>query len=128
MEQITLEQAILNENIETYFKLKAQVDELNAKIKTLNSQIVAQMEENGDAKYSNDEYTATITYKNSIKYNDEKALIEILKKDYEFKIYVGETIDSKALNDVIKNSERVSKRLQESYTNSTTSALSIKKN
>lgn len=127
MEQLTLDNELLNIDLKEYFELKAQKEELEAKMKPLNAKIVKALEDMGEKKYSSDEYQATVSYKESIKYNDEKALIELLKSDDTLKSYVVETVNSKALNDLIKNSESVATKLQEAYSKSTSSSLTIKK-
>lgn len=127
MEQLTLDKELLNIDLKEYFELKAQKEELEAKMKPLNAKIVKALEDMGEKKYSSDEYQATVSYKESIKYNDEKALIELLKSDDTLKSYVVETVNAKALNELIKNSESVATKLQEAYSKSTSSSLTIKK-
>lgn len=127
MEQLTLDKELLNVDLKEYFELKAQKEELEAKMKPLNAKIVKALEDMGEKKYSSDEYQATVSYKESIKYNDEKALIELLKSDDTLKSYVVETVNAKALNELIKNSESVATKLQEAYSKSTSSSLTIKK-
>ena len=127
MEQLTLDKELLNADLKEYFELKAQKEEIEAKMKPLNTKIVKALEDRGEKKYSSDEYQATVSYKESIKYTNEKALIDELKKDDTLKYYVVETIDTKALNDLIKNNENVATKLQESYTKSSSSSLTVKK-
>jgi len=127
MEQLTLDKELLNADLKEYFELKAKKEELEAKMKPLNAKIVKALEDMGEKKYSSNEYSATVAYKETIKYNDEKALIDLLKKDDVLKSYVVETINSKALNELIKNSDSVKKQLHESFTVSNSSSLTVKK-
>ena len=118
---------LLNENLEKYFELKAKKEDYEAQVKHLNGVIVEQLEMLGEKKHSSDEYSATLSYKESIKYNDEKALIELLKKDDDLKSYVIEAINTKGLNELIKSSKSVATKLNESYTKSSSSSLTVKK-
>lgn len=127
MEQLTLDKELLNEDLKEYFKKKAQKEQLESELKIINARIVETLENMSEKKYSNDEYSATVAYKESIKYSNEKALIDLLKKDDTLKYYVIESIDSKSLNDLIKTNEKVATQLKESYTKSTSSSLTVKK-
>lgn len=117
----------LNDNLKEYFELKAKKEDYEAQVKHLNSIIVEQLEMLGEKKYSNGEYSATLSYKEGIKYNDEQALIELLKQDENLKSYVVETINSKGLNELIKKSESVASKLNENYTKTSSSSLTVKK-
>ncbi len=127
MEQLTMDKALLDADVREYAELKAKADEIDAKLKEIKARIVDTMEGMQEKKYSNDEYSATISYKENIKYNDEIALIKLLKEDDTLKSYVVETINSKALNELIKKNDSVRTRLKESYSTTTSSALTIKK-
>ena len=105
----------LREQVKKYLELKQQIDELTAQAKELNSSIIATMESLGETKYSDDECQANVVYKTNIKYTDESRLIELLKSDESTRRYVVESIDTKGLNELIKSSESVATKLNESY-------------
>lgn len=118
----------LDNQLKEYFDKKALVDKLNEELKEQNQAIVDLMTKTYKVKkYVGDGYSATVAYKESIKYKDESSLIKLLKEDDVLKSYVIETVNAKALNELIKNSESVATKLQESYSKSTSSSLTIKK-
>ena len=127
MKQLTLDKELLNQDLKEYFERKALIDKLTDENKLLNAKIVKQLEEQQVKKYDSGEYSVTLAYSEKIKYNDEKALIDLLKQDDTLRSFVVETINSKALNDLIKKSESVATRLQESYTKTTSTTLTVKK-
>lgn len=127
MEQMTLDRELLNKDLEEYFNLKAQKEEIEDKMKPINAKIVQALEEMGEKKYSSGEYQASVSYSEKIKYVDDKALIELLKKDATLKSYVIETINTKELNKLIKSSPSVEKKLHESYTKTNQSSLTVTK-
>ena len=117
----------LKEQVKTYLELKQQKEAIEKQLKKLNSDIVEELSSKGKTTFLEDGYSAKVTYKVGFKYNDEVALIELLKASEDTKKYVIETIDSKGLNALIKSSESVAKRLNESYTKTTTSSLTVEK-
>lgn len=121
MENLTLEQLALNEDIKEYARIKSKVDELTKQKELLNKKIVMALKEMGVNKYEFDDYQASVVYKDTFKYNDEKALMDKLKK------YIVETINTKGLNDLLKKSESVATQLKENYIKTTSSTLTVKK-
>ncbi len=114
--------------IREYFELKSEVDTKTKKLKEMNAELVDLLTEKyATKKYVGDNYSATITFKDSIKYNDETKLIELLKADETLKSYVVEAVNSKALNELIKTNDVVKTKLKESYSTTTSSALTVKK-
>lgn len=117
----------LREQVKKYLELKQQIDELTAQAKELNSSIIETMENMGETKYADDYAQASVVYKTNIKYTDERKLIELLKADESTRRYVVESIDSKGLNELIKSSQSVATKLNESYVKTTTSSLTVKR-
>ena len=117
---------MLKENVLKYAELDAKIKELQAQAKTLNAEIIKEMEALGETKYTDDEVQASITYKTTIKYPDEIKLINKLRAE-GLNRFIVETVDSKALNELIKNSNEVATKLTESYTKTTSTALSVKR-
>ena len=127
MENLTLEQLALNEDIKEYARIKSKIDDLTKEKDNLNKKIVSALEEMKINKYECDDYQASLSYRETFKYNDEKALIDVLKKDETLNKYVVESINTKGLNDLLKKSESVATQLKENYTKTTTSSLTVKK-
>jgi len=122
------EQLKIDEYLKNYFEIKSQIDKLTEALKIENKKIVDILTtEYNTKKYIGNEYSATVAYKESIKYNDEQALVTLLKQDDSLKSYVVEAINTKGLNELIKNSESVATKLNGKYTKTPQSSLTVKK-
>ena len=122
------EQLKIDEYLKNYFEIKSQIDKLTESLKIENKKIVDILTtEYNTKKYIGNDYSATVAYKESIKYGDEQALITLLKQDDSLKSYVVEAINTKGLNELIKNSEIVATKLIGKYTISPQSSLTVKK-
>ncbi len=114
--------------IREYFELKSEVDTKSKKLKEMNAALVNLLTESySTKKYVGDNYTATITFKDKIKYEDKSKLIGLLLNDEVLKQYVIQTINETELNKVIKESDSVANKLAEYYTKNTETSLSVKK-
>ena len=122
------EQLKIDEYLKNYFEIKSQIDKLTEALKVENKKIVDMLtSEYNTKKYIGNEYSATVAYKDSIKCGDEQALITLLKQDDSLKSYVVEAINTKGLNELIKNSESVATKLNGKYTKTPQSSLTVKK-
>lgn len=118
----------IDEYLKNYFEIKSQIDTLTEKLKVENKKIVEMLTvDYKTKKYIGNEYSATVALTDKIKYNDEAELIKILEKDDLLKQYVIKAINTKALNEQIKKSDSVQKKLKESYTTTPQSSLTVKK-
>ena len=117
---------MLKENVLKYAELDAQIKELQAQAKALTAEIIKEMEELGQTKYTDSDVQASLVYKTAIKYPDEVKLINQLKAE-GLNRFIVETVDNKALNELIKTSNEVATKLNESYTKTTSTALSVKR-
>jgi len=111
---------MLKENLLKYAELDAQIKELQAQAKALTAEIIKEMEELGQTKYTDSDVQASLVYKTAIKYPDEIKLINQLRAAGLNRFIV-------ALNELIKNSNEVATKLNESYTKTTSTALSVKR-
>lgn len=118
----------LDKQIKEYFDKKALIDKLSEELKVQNKAIVNLLTNDyATKKYEGNGYSAAVSYKETIKYNDEQALVTLLKQDDNLKSYIVEAINTKGLNELIKNSESVAEKLNGKYTKTTSSSLTIKK-
>ena len=130
MEQLTLDKEILNADLKEYFELKAKKEELEAKMKPLNAKIVKALEDMGEKKYSSDEYSAQVSYKESIKYGDEADFIGFIHNECtteESKLYLMEALNKDVIGKAIKTNPDVATFFNGQYTITTSSSLTVKK-
>lgn len=114
--------------VREYYELKSEVDAKTKKLKEMNKALIELLIEQYDTKkYVGDNYSATITFKEKIKYDDETKLINLLLKDEVLKQYVVQSINATGLNNEIKEHESVANKLIECYTKNTETSLSVKK-
>lgn len=81
-------------------------------------------------KFEDGEYSATLALKESIKYTDERKIMEMIRNDFlpeDASRYIIEVIDSKAFNQLLKNSPSVAETFKESYTTNKSTSLTVKK-
>lgn len=115
----------LNEQIERYFELQRQADEIKNQLEEIKSQLVEEFNAEGINSYSTENVTATLTPKTTFKYNDEPAMIKYLKENGMGQ-YVIEKIDSTRLNKILKSSVSLNESLRPQFTMNTSYALSVK--
>ena len=130
MEQLTLENALLSQDLKEFFERKALIDELTAKNKELNAKIVGKMQELGSKKFSDGEYTATIALKENYKYTDEKKMIDMIRNDFteeDANKYIIQVIDTKAFNELLKSSPSTAELFKDTYTKTPSTSITVKK-
>lgn len=115
----------LNEQIEKYFELQKQAEEIKAQLDEIKIHLVEEFHEEGIDSYATDKVVATITPKTTFKYNDEPAMVKYLKEN-GMSQYIVEKIDSTRLNKVLKSSVSLNEALKPQFTMNTSYALSVK--
>ena len=121
------QQTELEQMVEEYFIKKARLDEEQKALKELNAKIVSELEKNGVKKGEYGEYNVTLSYSTKFLYNDERSLMTKLKGDETLKSYVVESINTTALNKLLKESPSLSNDLKDFYTTRVDTSLKITK-
>ena len=115
----------LNEQIEKYFELQRQAEEIKNQLDEIKSQLVEEFNTEGINSYDTGKVVATVTPKTTFKYNDEPAMVKYLKEN-GMSQYVVEKIDSTRLNKVLKSSVSLNEALKPQFIMNTSYALSVK--
>lgn len=121
------QQTELEQMVEEYFIKKARLDEEQKALKELNAKIVSELEKNGVKKGEYGEYNVTLSYSTKFLYSDERSLMAKLKGDETLKSYVVESINTTALNKLLKESPSLSNDLKDFYTTRVDTSLKITK-
>ena len=121
------QQTELEQMVEEYFIKKARLDEEQKALKELNAKIVSELEKNGVKKGEYGEYNVTLSYSTKFLYNDERSLMAKLKDDETLKSYVVESINTTALNKLLKESQSLATDLKDFYTTRVDTSLKITK-
>lgn len=125
------EQLKIDEYLKNYFEIKSQIDKLTEALKVENKKIVDILTtEYNTKKYIGDEYSATVAYKESIKYNDEKKIMGMIRNDFseeDVNKYIIQVIDTKAFNELLKNSPSTAEMFKDTYTKTPSTSLTVKK-
>lgn len=121
------QQTELEQMVEEYFIKKARLDEGQKALKELNAKIVSELEKNGVKKGEYGEYNVTLSYSTKFLYSDERSLMTKLKGDETLKSYVVESINTTALNKLLKESPSLSNDLKDFYTTRVDTSLKITK-
>ena len=121
------QQTELEQMVEEYFIKKARLDEEQKALKELNAKIVSELEKNGVKKGEYGEYNVTLSYSTKFLYNDEHSLMTKLKDDENLKSYVVESINTTALNKLLKESQSLATDLKDFYTTRVDTSLKITK-
>ena len=121
------QQTELEQMVEEYFIKKARLDEEQKALKELNAKIVSELENNGVKKGEYGEYNVTLSYSTTFLYNDERSLMAKLKDDETLKSYVVESINTTALNKLLKESQSLATDLKDFYTTRVDTSLKITK-
>ena len=121
------QQTELEQMVEEYFIKKARLEEEQKALKELNAKIVSELEKNGVKKGEYGEYNVTLSYSTKFLYNDERSLMTKLKGDENLKSYVVESINTTALNKLLKESQSLATDLKDFYTTRVDTSLKITK-
>lgn len=121
------QQTELEQMVEEYFIKKSRLDEEQKALKELNAKIVSELEKNGVKKGEYGEYNVTLSYSTKFLYNDERSLMTKLKGDETLKSYVVESINTTALNKLLKESQSLATDLKDFYTTRVDTSLKITK-
>ena len=121
------QQTELEQMVEEYFIKKARLDEEQKALKELNAKIVCELEKNGVKKGEYGEYNVTLSYSTKFLYNDERSLMTKLKGDENLKSYVVESINTTALNKLLKESQSLATDLKDFSTTRVDTSLKITK-
>ena len=113
----------LDEQINAYLELATKKDEIEAQMATLREGIIGNM---GDEKtHSTGSAVATLVARETIKYPDEHAVVEILKAK-GLTQYVVEKVVTTALNKEIKKGGTLTEALNGLYTTTSSYNLVVK--
>lgn len=121
------QQTELEQMVEEYFIKKARLEEEQKALKELNAKIVSELEKTGVKKGEYGEYNVTLSYSTKFLYNDERSLMTKLKGDENLKSYVVESINTTALNKLLKESQSLATDLKDFYTTRVDTSLKITK-
>ena len=111
--------------IDEYNELQKLEKSLKNRKDQLKAKIIANMQELGEKLIESDTgVSATLTFKETIKYTDEFAIIKYLKKN-NLDEYITTGIDTK-FNSKLKESNSLSEALADSFTITEVNALTVK--
>lgn len=113
----------LDEKINKYLEISNQKTELDAQLSELKNQIISEMGD--EIKHETGIASARIDTKETFKYDDETAMIAVLKEK-GLNQYVQEKIITSSLNKELKKSGVLAESLKGLYTKSTTNSITIK--
>lgn len=116
---------MLDENIKKYAELQAEIERLTNETKALKQTILDEM-----GMYSSvstkEGFIASISKRDTIKYNDELGIIRYLEEN-NLNQFVVKKVDSTNLNKELKKSTSLNESLKSMYTTTTTIALTVKR-
>ena len=112
--------------IENYVQIQKKEDEIKQQKEDLRKLILAEMETNDIKSFTTvSGNSATIAYKDNIKYTDEFAIIEYLR-EHDYKEFISTKINTTELNKQLKKQTKLSEDLSSKFTITQTSALTVK--
>lgn len=115
----------LNEKIINYTKLQKEQEELKVKADELKNLIISEMEEQGLVSTSVDNYSVTVSTRESIKYSDEPAIISYCESN-GLTNYIVKKVNTTALNKELKKKNTLTESLSPYYTTSQAKVLTVK--
>ena len=116
---------MLESKVKTYLEKQQLVESLKAELAALKDEIVDEMNNEGLNNYSIDNVKAQIVNKETIKYNDELAIINYLKTNGLSRLVV-EKIDTTSMNKELKSSASLNESLSQHITRTTAPTLIVK--
>lgn len=118
---------MLNQDIQKYYELKEQMENIKAQLDILKENILYEMNNKNITKtLTEDGITATLTSRVSFEYKDELGMMRWLENN-GFSDYIIKTIDTKALNKQLKTSNTLNEGLDSLYLKKTSTILSVSK-
>lgn len=118
---------MLNQDIQKYYELKEQMEDIKAQLDILKENILYEMGNKNITKtLTEDGITATLTSRVSFEYKDELGMMRWLENN-GFSDYIIKTIDTKALNKQLKTSNTLNEGLDSLYLKKTSTILSVSK-
>lgn len=116
----------IKELLKDYTDLTSQIEELEAKKDLIRGQVLNKLGEMGVEKYVDDDYSATLSYKDTYKYSDETAIINWLKNN-GYEKFVIEKVDTKLNKELKSGTKALTEGLNGLYVHNTSTALTVKK-
>lgn len=117
----------LNNKIEKYAELQAQMEELKAQIDELKPEIIEGMINESVEKIELPSgVSAQVVTKETFKYDDEPGMIKYLK-DNGLTSYIVEKINTTSMNKELKKGLTLTESLKPMFTRTVSSSLTVKK-
>ena len=116
---------MLESKVKTYLEKQQLVESLKAELASLKDEIVSEMSDAGLNVYTSDDVKAQVVNKETIKYNDEIAIINYLKENGLSRLVV-EKIDTTNMNKELKSSATLNESLSQHITRTTAPTLIVK--
>ena len=116
---------MLENKVKAYLEKQQLVESLKAELASLKDEIVDEMNNEGLNVYASDDVKAQIVNRETIKYNDELAIIDYLKNNGLSRLVV-EKIDTTTMNKELKSSASLNESLSQHITRTTAPTLIVK--
>lgn len=118
----------LDERINKYNELNKQQSLIKEEMESIKSEIVSELENNGVTQYvtSSGELSASVTYRETFKYNDESSLVNWCKQNNRLDL-ISEKIKTTQFNNAYKSNKiTLNESVNNAIVKNTTIALTVK--
>ena len=119
-----LKEINLNKLVNDYNELKAKSEDISTQMSALKSKILEELGDATEYVTTDTNVLAKVVAKETIKYDDEEAMINWLKKNGYAK-FVIEKVDTKPMNKELKKGLTLTESLKSMFTKTTSYSLTI---
>lgn len=117
---------MIKDMLKDYLEITSQIEELESKKNELRGLVLNELGNMGVEKYADEDYSATLSYKDTFKYSDETAIINWLKNN-GYENFVIEKVDTKLNKELKSGTKALTEGLNGLYVHNTSTALTVKK-